>query len=107
MGNLEDCLPATVGFHHTVPAWVWGHSFPKVLVANRIGYLEDCRILAPDLSRIALYMASPPYKGLFRWRGRFRLGRVDPLEEGRRLRRVWPNRSMWTPHHALWWGSAA
>ncbi|KAI5649479.1 hypothetical protein M9H77_35484 [Catharanthus roseus] len=27
--------------------------------------------------------------------------RVDPLEEGRRLRRVWLNRSMWTPHHAL------
>ncbi|KAI5676911.1 hypothetical protein M9H77_07861 [Catharanthus roseus] len=33
--------------------------------------------------RIALYVASPLYEGLFRWRGRFRLGRVDPLEEGR------------------------
>ncbi|KAI5657800.1 hypothetical protein M9H77_26593 [Catharanthus roseus] len=33
--------------------------------------------------RIALYMAGPPYEGLFRWHGRFRLGRVDPLEEGR------------------------
>ncbi|KAI5667626.1 hypothetical protein M9H77_17479 [Catharanthus roseus] len=33
--------------------------------------------------RIALYMASLPYEGLFRWRGRFRLKRVDPLEEGR------------------------
>ncbi|KAI5671793.1 hypothetical protein M9H77_12157 [Catharanthus roseus] len=32
---------------------------------------------------IALYVASPPYEGLFRWHGRFRLGRVDPLEEGR------------------------
>ncbi|KAI5677494.1 hypothetical protein M9H77_08444 [Catharanthus roseus] len=27
--------------------------------------------------------------------------RVDPLEEGRRPRRVWPNPSTWTPHHAL------
>ncbi|KAI5681549.1 hypothetical protein M9H77_02777 [Catharanthus roseus] len=43
--------------------------------------------------RITLYVASPPYEGLFRWPGRFRLGRVDPLEEGRRPRRVWPNRS--------------
>ncbi|KAI5667033.1 hypothetical protein M9H77_16886 [Catharanthus roseus] len=51
--------------------------------------------------RIALYVASPLYEGLFRSRGRFRLGRVDPLEEGRRLRRVWPNRSTWTPHHTL------
>ncbi|KAI5667408.1 hypothetical protein M9H77_17261 [Catharanthus roseus] len=33
--------------------------------------------------RIALYVASPPYEGLFRWNGRFRLGRVDLLEEGR------------------------
>ncbi|KAI5648764.1 hypothetical protein M9H77_34769 [Catharanthus roseus] len=31
--------------------------------------------------RIALYMASPPYEGLFRWRGRFRLEKVDPLKE--------------------------
>ncbi|KAI5665262.1 hypothetical protein M9H77_24585 [Catharanthus roseus] len=27
--------------------------------------------------------------------------RVDPLEEGHRLRRVWPNRATWTLHHAL------
>ncbi|KAI5675505.1 hypothetical protein M9H77_06455 [Catharanthus roseus] len=51
--------------------------------------------------RIALYVASPSYESLFRWRGRFRLRRVDPLEERRRPRRVWPNRSTWTPHHAL------
>ncbi|KAI5658194.1 hypothetical protein M9H77_26987 [Catharanthus roseus] len=38
--------------------------------------------------KIALYVASPPYEGLFRWRGRFRLGRVDPLEEGHRPRRI-------------------
>ncbi|KAI5675348.1 hypothetical protein M9H77_06298 [Catharanthus roseus] len=55
--------------------------------------------------RIALYVASPPYEGLFQCRGRFRLGRMDPLEEGRRPRRVWPNRSTWIPHHALQWGS--
>ncbi|KAI5681296.1 hypothetical protein M9H77_02523 [Catharanthus roseus] len=47
--------------------------------------------------RIALYMASPPYKGLFRWHERFRLERVDPLEEGRRPRRVWPNQSTLVP----------
>ncbi|KAI5653060.1 hypothetical protein M9H77_30247 [Catharanthus roseus] len=44
---------------------------------------------------IALYVTSLPYEGLFRWRGRFKLGRVDPLEEGRRLRRLWPNRLAW------------
>ncbi|KAI5659594.1 hypothetical protein M9H77_28387 [Catharanthus roseus] len=25
------------------------------------------------------------------------------LKRGVALWRVWPNRSMWTPHHALWW----
>ncbi|KAI5676447.1 hypothetical protein M9H77_07397 [Catharanthus roseus] len=55
--------------------------------------------------RIALYVASPPYEGIFRWSGRFRLERVDLLEEGHRPRRVWPNRSRWTLHHALRWGS--
>ncbi|KAI5667818.1 hypothetical protein M9H77_17671 [Catharanthus roseus] len=49
---------------------------------------------------IALYVASPLYEGLFRWHERFKLRRVDPLEEGRRPRRVWPNWSMRTPHHA-------
>ncbi|KAI5654728.1 hypothetical protein M9H77_31915 [Catharanthus roseus] len=43
-----------------------------------------------ELCPIPLYVASPPYEGLFRWRGRFRLGRVDPLEEGRRPRRGGP-----------------
>ncbi|KAI5653296.1 hypothetical protein M9H77_30483 [Catharanthus roseus] len=43
--------------------------------------------------RIALYVASLPYEGLFRWRGRFRLWRVDPLEEGRRPRRISSGRS--------------
>ncbi|KAI5676702.1 hypothetical protein M9H77_07652 [Catharanthus roseus] len=37
---------------------------------------------------ITLNVASPPYEGLFRWRGRFRLGRVDPLEVGHRPRRL-------------------
>ncbi|KAI5668255.1 hypothetical protein M9H77_18108 [Catharanthus roseus] len=32
-----------------------------------------------------------------------RLGRVHLLEEGCEPRRVWPNRSTWTPHHALRW----
>ncbi|KAI5676591.1 hypothetical protein M9H77_07541 [Catharanthus roseus] len=54
--------------------------------------------------RIALYVASPPYESLFLWRGRFRLGIVDPLEEGHGPQRLWPNRSTWTPHHALRWG---
>ncbi|KAI5681770.1 hypothetical protein M9H77_02998 [Catharanthus roseus] len=27
-----------------------------------------------------------------------------PLEEGRRPQRLWPNQSMWAPHHALRWG---
>ncbi|KAI5677844.1 hypothetical protein M9H77_08794 [Catharanthus roseus] len=48
-------------------------------------------------------VASPPYEGLFRWSGRFRLGRVDLLEEGNRPRRVWTNSSTWTLHHALRW----
>ncbi|KAI5675935.1 hypothetical protein M9H77_06885 [Catharanthus roseus] len=61
----------------------------------------------PFLPGIVLYVSSPPYEGLFRWRGRFRLRSVDPLEDGHRPRRVWPNRSTWTPHHALRWGSAA
>ncbi|KAI5667763.1 hypothetical protein M9H77_17616 [Catharanthus roseus] len=53
--------------------------------------------------RIALYVASLPYEGLFRRRRRFRLERVDLLEEGRRPWRVWPNISTWTPYHALRW----
>ncbi|KAI5682085.1 hypothetical protein M9H77_03313 [Catharanthus roseus] len=32
--------------------------------------------------RIALYVASLPYQSLFQWHERFRLERVDPLEEG-------------------------
>ncbi|KAI5653936.1 hypothetical protein M9H77_31123 [Catharanthus roseus] len=40
-------------------------------------------ILCSKRQRIALYVASPPYEGRFQWRGRFRLERLDPLEEGR------------------------
>ncbi|KAI5677534.1 hypothetical protein M9H77_08484 [Catharanthus roseus] len=47
-----------------------------------------CDLSTRSTSRIALYMASPPYEGLFQWRGRFRLERVDQLEEGCRPRRV-------------------
>ncbi|KAI5677803.1 hypothetical protein M9H77_08753 [Catharanthus roseus] len=42
--------------------------------------------------RIALHVASPPYEGLFRWRRRFRLGRVDTLEEEHRPQRLFGNR---------------
>ncbi|KAI5682344.1 hypothetical protein M9H77_03572 [Catharanthus roseus] len=79
---------------------------PFVLAREKKEEGEKRKILAPDLhpdyetyknrQRIALYMASPSYEGLFRWHGRFRLGRVDPLKEGRRPQRVWPNRSTWT-----------
>ncbi|KAI5682537.1 hypothetical protein M9H77_03765 [Catharanthus roseus] len=43
--------------------------------------------------RIAQYMGSPLYEGIFQWHGRFRLGRVDPLEEGRRLQGICSGRS--------------
>ncbi|KAI5678416.1 hypothetical protein M9H77_09366 [Catharanthus roseus] len=43
--------------------------------------------------RIALYVDSPPYEGHFRWRGRFRLEKMDQLEEGCRSRRIRSRRS--------------
>ncbi|KAI5663636.1 hypothetical protein M9H77_22959 [Catharanthus roseus] len=77
----------------------------KKKIAFRPGCQLWLRCCVRKRQRIALYVASPPYEGLFRWRGQFRLGRVDPLEEGYRPRRMWPNRSTWTPHHALRWDS--
>ncbi|KAI5648122.1 hypothetical protein M9H77_34127 [Catharanthus roseus] len=64
-------------------------------------FLRKC--IGAKHQRIVLYVASPPYEGLFQWRERFKLKRVDPLKEGRKPRRMWPNRSMWTPHHTLRW----
>ncbi|KAI5652836.1 hypothetical protein M9H77_30023 [Catharanthus roseus] len=87
----------------------------RILLDEQLGAAITLRIVASDLhpdvlhklQKIALYVASPSYESLFRWRGRFKLGKVDPLEEGRRPRRMWPNRSTWTLHYALWWDSAA
>ncbi|KAI5654238.1 hypothetical protein M9H77_31425 [Catharanthus roseus] len=54
--------------------------------------MTNCSYFWNDITqcrqRILLYVAILPYEGLFRWRGRFRLRRVDPLEEGRRPRRL-------------------
>ncbi|KAI5658975.1 hypothetical protein M9H77_27768 [Catharanthus roseus] len=51
--------------------------------AIAIFQFEDYITRVAFSKRIALYMTSPSYEGLFRWRGRFKLGRVDPIEEGR------------------------
>ncbi|KAI5668457.1 hypothetical protein M9H77_18310 [Catharanthus roseus] len=50
-------------------------------VMLHIGVAFPKRFIIAVRSKIALYVASPPYEGLFRWRGRFRFGRVDPLKE--------------------------
>ncbi|KAI5648136.1 hypothetical protein M9H77_34141 [Catharanthus roseus] len=104
-GN-PDILRDPVGRKRLMPS----NLFPSSLLQQQQTMHRSCAPYRYDLfktvyncCKIGFGRTQSPVQGPLPLAWTIQIGRVDPLEEGRRPRKVWTNRSSWTPHHALRW----